>query len=386
MKSYPVAKPYIDEADKKIVLEVLNSGYLSLGPKYLEFEKKFARRAGAKYACAVSSGTAGLHLSLIACGIKAGDEVLTTPFSFVASANSILYVGAKPVFVDIDPVTYNIDPAKIEEKITDLPAGRREKLKAILVVHIFGQCSNMSQIIKLAKKYKLKILEDACESIGASYNGKLAGSFGQAGVFAFYPNKQMTTGEGGMIVTNDKKIYETCASLRNQGRALNDQWLEHKTLGYNYRLDEMSAALGLSQLNKLDFMIKERRKIAGWYNKYLRPFSGLVQAPATAPGNIHTWFVYIVKIKNKKISRDRLMKKLKKEGVNTKPYLPSIHLFDFYKKSFGFKKGDFPVSEEVSRSSLALPLYIGLKEQDCGFIINKLVEIIHSQINKSIHE
>lgn len=369
MKKYPMAKPYLTAEDKHSVLAVLNTDNLSLGPKISEFEKKFARKIGAKYACAVSSGTAGLHLVMLACGIGARDEVITTPFSFVASANCILYVGAKPVFVDIDPLTYNMDPAKIEEKIT-------KKTKAILVVHIFGQPCAMAPIRRLAKKYKLQIIEDACESICATYEGKPAGTFGRAGVFAFYPNKQMTTGEGGMIVTNDRRIYETCASLRNQGRAKNDQWLNHKYLGYNYRLDEMSCALGISQLNKLDFMINERRKIAGWYNEILESKRAIIQAPATAADNTHTWFVYVVKIKNKKINRNLLIKKLEKIGVSAKPYLPSIHLFDFYKKLFGYKQGDFPISEEVSNHSLALPLYIGLTKSDCRSIINKIEKVV----------
>lgn len=373
MKNYPIARPYITNKDKKAVLDVLNTSYLSLGPKIVEFEKKFAKKSGAKYACAVSSGTAGLHLVMLASGIGTNDEIITTPFSFVASANSILYVGAKPIFVDIDPLTYNMDPKEIEAKIT-------KKTKAILVVHIFGQPCDMDPIISLAKKYKLQIIEDACESIGATYKGKQVGTFGQAGVFAFYPNKQMTTGEGGMIVTNSKKVFEICDCLRNQGRAENDQWLMHKCLGYNYRLNEMSAALGISQLEKLDFMIEERRKIVGWYEEALKPFADLIQIPTVAPGNTHTWFVYVVKIKNKKIDRNQLITNLKKVGVNTKPYLPSIHLFDFYKKMFGYKKGDFPIAEDVSEYSLALPIYLGLKKNDCKTISDRLIK----EINKLI--
>jgi perosamine synthetase len=264
-----------------------------------------------------------------------------------------------------------MDASKIEERITP-------QTKAILVVHIFGQACDMGPIMRLAKKYRLQIIEDACESIDATYKGKLTGTFGQIGVFAFYPNKQMTTGEGGMVITNNKKIYEFCSSLRNQGRAKNMQWLDHKYLGYNYRLDEMSAALGLSQLKKLDFVIRERRKIAGWYNEILASLGDLFQAPATAINNTHAWFVYVIKIKNKKINRDLLMEKLEKIGVSTKPYLPSIHLFDFYKKRFGFKKGDFPVAEEISAYSLALPFYIGLTKKDCLYIVNRLKEAIIS--------
>jgi len=270
MQKYPTAKPYIGDRERKFVLEVLNSGVLSLGPKYKEFEEKFSKRIGTKYACAVSSGTAGLHLAFLAAGIKKGDEVITSPFSFVASANAILYVGARPVFIDIESDTFNINPELVERTITS-------RTKAILVVHIFGQSCDIDPIIKIAKKYKLKIIEDACESVCAKYKGKNVGTFGESAVFAFYPNKQMTTGEGGMIVTSNKKIYDYCCSLRNQGRAKNMQWLDHKYLGYNYRMDEMSAAVGLAQLEKLDFMIRERRKIANWYDKYLKPYEKIIR-------------------------------------------------------------------------------------------------------------
>lgn len=369
MKRFPLAKPYLAVEESKYIKEVLSSGILSLGPKKEEFEKKFAEKIGVKYACAVSSGTAGLHLAMIAAGIKKGDEVITTPFSFIASANSILYMGAKPVFADINPLIYNFDPAKIEEKIT-------EKTKAILVVHIFGQAAEMDPILKLAKKYKLKIIEDACESIEATYKGKKVGLFGESAVFAFYPNKQMTTGEGGMLITDNQRIYELCCSLCNQGRSENMQWLDHKYLGYNYRMDEMSAALGLAQIEKLDFLIQERQKIAGWYNEILSRHSDLFQIPRIAEHNTHTWFVYVVTIKNKKNSRDEIIKKLAQEGISTKSYLPSIHLFDFYRKKFSYKKGDFPVSESVSRRALALPFYIGLKKSDIKYICRKLIKVL----------
>jgi len=367
--NYPIAKPYIGAEEKREVLKVLNSGHLSLGSVYKKFEQEFAKKIGTKYACAVSSGTAGLHLAMIAAGIKEGDEVITSPFSFIASANCILYVGAKPVFVDIDPTTYNIDVNKIEAKIN-------KKTKAILVVHIFGQATDMEPVMALARKYKLKIIEDSCESIMAEYKGQKVGTFGESSVFAFYPNKQMTTGEGGMLTTNSQDIYDLCCSLRNQGRTENMQWLDHERLGYNYRLDEMSAALGLTQLKKIDWLIKERQKIAQFYNKHLKNFSDLVQAPATNYFNTHTWFVYVVKIKNKKINRDEIIGQLKEEGISSKPYLPSIHLFNFYRKEFGYKEGDFPVSEEISQYSLALPFYIGLKEKDAKYIVNKLINIL----------
>lgn len=372
---YPIAKPYITEKEYIYVKEVLDSGNLSLGPKYKEFEKKFAEKIGVKYACSVSSGTAGLHLSMIAAGIGIDDEVITTPFSFIASSNCILCVGAKPVFIDIDTITYNIDVNKIEEKIT-------KKTKAILVVHIFGQSTDMDPIIKIAKKYKLKIIEDACESINATYKKRKVGTFGESAVFAFYPNKQMTTGEGGVIVTNNKKIYELCCSLRNQGRSPNMQWLDHKYLGYNYRMDEMSAAVGLAQLEKLDFMIKQRQKIAGWYKKYLKSYKDIIKAPEVDIHNVHTWFVYVVKLKNKKINRNKIIELLNKQGISTKPYLPSIHLFDFYRKKFNYKKGDYPFSESISDSTLALPFYIGLQEKDIQYIVNQLMNILKIYVKR----
>jgi perosamine synthetase len=369
IKKYSVARPYIAAQEKRYIQEVLDSGVLSMGPKQERFEKEFAQKIGVKYACAVNSGTAGLHLAMIAAGIKEGDEVITSPFSFIASANCIIYAGAKPIFTDIDPATFNLNPSEIEKKIT-------KKTKAILVVHIFGQAADMSPILKIAKKYKLKIIEDACESVCATYKGRKVGTFGESAVFAFYPNKQMTTGEGGMIVTNNKKVYELCNSFRNQGRTENMQWLDHKYLGYNYRMDEMSAALGLAQLERLDWMIGQRKKIAGWYDEILSSYPKLIQIPHVSSYNTHTRFVYVIVIANKKSSRDVVIRKLAEKGISAKPYLPSIHLFDFYRKRFLYKTGDFPVSERVSRHSLALPFYIGLKKSDIKYICQKLIEVL----------
>ncbi len=363
---YPIAKPYITKDEEKNVITVLRSGTLSIGPFVEKLEKGFAKAVGAKYAVAVSSGTAGLHIGLIAAGIKEGDEVITSPFSFIASSNSILYVGAKPVFVDIDPITFNIDPAKIEAAITP-------KTKAIMPVHIFGQCCDMRAIMAIAQKHNLVVIEDACESLKAEYRKKQAGTFGQSGVFAFYANKQMTTGEGGMLVTNDKKVYELTRSLRNQGRAPNMQWLDHDRLGYNYRMDEMSAALGVAQLKKLQKSVAERKKIATWYDKYFAPHATLVGTPLVAPHNSHTYFVYVVQILKEGVDRDALIHRLAKKGVGSKPYLPSIHLFSFYKDLLGSKEGDFPISEKVSSRSLALPIYVGLTEKDIESIVRTLI-------------
>lgn len=368
MKKYPLALPSITSRELTAVAAVLKSGVLSLGPMTKQFETAFAKKIGTQYACAVNSGTAGLHLSVIAAGIGPGDEVITTPFSFVASANCILYVGATPVFVDIDPLTYNIDPQKIEEKIT-------KRTKAIVVVHIFGQPADMMPIQKIAQKHHLKIIEDACESIGATYRGQAAGTFGESAVFAFYPNKQMTTGEGGMIVTDNKRVYDLCKSLSNQGRSNNTKWLDHRYLGYNYRLDEMSAALGLEQLRRLDSLIAGRRRVAGWYGKALAPYADLVSVPRAAPGNTHTWFVYVVRVDPR--YRDRLVGDLAQAGVSTKTYLPSIHLFDFYRKRFPYyQKGSFPVSETVSSSSLALPFYVQLAREEVRDIVKRMINVL----------
>ncbi len=376
-KIYPLAKPYIGKDEEKLVLEVLRSGVLSMGGKTDIFEKEFAQFADTKYACAVSSGTAGLHMALIAAGIGPGDEVITTPFSFIASANSILYVGARPVFVEIDPLTYNIDANKIEAAIT-------AKTKAILPVHIFGQAADMDLIMKLARKYKLKVIEDACESLGATRNGKKVGTFGDMAVVAFYPNKQMTTGEGGMVITNSKEYYEMCVSLRNQGRPYSSSfwhskggsWLTHARLGYNYRMDEMSAAVGIAQIRKIKFLIDERIKIANLYSKALKGLENILQIPMVGENNMHTWFLYVVLIKAGKIKRDQLIARLGERGISTKPYLPSIHLAQFYKKLYGFKLGDFEISESVSNTALALPIYIGLTEKDIKYICEQLVLLI----------
>lgn len=363
---YPLARPNISKREEHNVLRVLRSGILSIGPYTELFEKEFAKEVGAKYACAVSSGTAGLHIALIAAGIGKGDEVITSPFSFIASSNAILYVGAKPVFADIDPTSYSIDPAHIEKLIT-------KKTKAIMPVHIFGQCCDMREIMRIARKHKLIVIEDACESLKATNNGKQAGTFGQSGVFAFYANKQMTTGEGGMLVTHDKKVYELAKSLRNQGRAPNMQWLDHDRLGFNYRIDEMSAAMGVAQLQQLSLSIRERQKIAAWYKKHFAPYKEWIITPVVAAENKHTYFVYVVQVRKKSIKRDDLIVRLAKKGVGSKPYLPSIHLFSFYKKLLGTRRGDFPISEKVSSRTLALPIYVGLTEKDIQSIVRTLI-------------
>lgn len=366
MKKYQIARPYIKEDDIESVINVLKSGWLSLGPQYIKFENEFAKYLGVKYACAVSNGTVGLHLGVRALGLQEGDEVITSPFSFISSSNCLLYEGVKPIFADIEEMTFNINPINIEKLIT-------KNTKAILPVHIFGQSAEMTPILKIAKKYKLKVLEDACESLGAIYKGKMVGIEGDVGTYAFYPNKQMTTGEGGMIVTNSKRIYDLCDSMRNQGRGKSKDWLVHERLGYNYRMDEMSAALGRTQLKKLTMMIEKKRQIASWYSRALKGITD-IQVPMVGSNRTHSWFVYVVRVKKGK--RNLLMRELSKIGIQTKPYLPVIHLQPFMKKMFGFKRGNFPVAERVSSESLALPLYIGLKKEDTGYIAERIVKIL----------
>ncbi len=374
MRKYQIARPFIDKDDKAGVMEVLNSGSLSLGPKYSQFEQQMAKFVGSKFALAVSSGTAGLHLAVKALGIGEGDEVITTPFSFIASANCILFEKAKPVYVDIDKETFNLDPDKIEAVIT-------KKTKAILVVHIFGQSADMAKIIKIAKKHNLKVIEDACESLGAKFSGKMTGTFGDVGVYSFYPNQQMTTGEGGIIVTDSKSIFELCDSMRNQGRPLrpsvkdmNWDWLVNERLGYNYRMDEMNASLGITQLKKLKWMIEKRIELAGWYTSALAKEPKII-IPKVMTNRTHSWFVYVVRITERR--RNAAMDKLNNAGIQVRPYFPTIHLQPFMQKMFGFKKGDFPIAEKISSETLALPFYIGLNKQNVRYITNKLLEIVN---------
>jgi len=375
MTKYKVllSRPDITDKEIKAVQEVLKTSSLSLGKKYLEFEKIMAKFAGVKYAIVVNSGTSGLHLIIRALGIKEGDEVITTPFSFIASSNCILFEKAKPVFVDIDEKTFNIDVKKIEEKIT-------KNTKAILAVDVFSQPADWQELRKIAKKHKLFLIEDSAEALGSEYDGKKCGSFGEAAVFAFYPNKQITTGEGGIILTNNKKIAEFCKSSANQGRrVLNGQWLEHIRLGYNYRLDELSCALGITQIKRIKEILKKRIKVANLYNKKLKNIKE-IEIPYIKPGNKLSWFVYVVKLSEKFSGKkkDSIIREMAKRGVQCGKYFQTIHLQPFYKKEFGYKEGNFPIAENISKRTLALPFYNDLSEKEIDFVVNNLKEIIRS--------
>lgn len=365
----PMASPDITEAEIAAVNAVLHTSMLSIGPRIVAFEEATAVYAGARHGVGVNSGTSGLHLCMIAAGVEPGDLVITTPFSFIASANSILYEGGIPIFVDVDPLTGNLDPAQVAQAARDLRAGgaaasrwlprnvdpaRVGRLRAILPVHAFGQPADMDPILEVAREYGLIVIEDSCEAIGATYKGRPAGTLGDAGVFAYYPNKQMTTGEGGMIVTDNEEWLHLFRSLRNQGRDVFDAWLSHTRLGYNYRLDEMSAALGLVQVQRIDELLAKRSQVARWYDERLAGLE-LIERPAVTSGTTRmSWFVYVVRIMAP-AQRNQVMEYLQSVGIPSRPYFTPIHLQPFYREKFGYQRGDFPVTEYLGDVSLALP-------------------------------
>jgi perosamine synthetase len=337
------------------VVEVLRSGQLSLGPRLAEFERGFAARVGASHASAVSNGTAGLHLALRAVGVGEGDEVLTSPFSFVASANAALYERARPVFADIDPVTLNLDPEAAEAAITS-------RTKAILPVHIFGYPADMGSFERMAETRGLAIVEDACEALGAAHaDGNPVGGRGNPAVFGFYANKQLTTGEGGMVVMGDPSLKAIIDSERNQGRAPDMGWLDHDRLGFNYRLSDVACAIGLAQLQQLDDLLAARAHAALLYRQALAGIEGLQLPCEDRGGDRRGWFVFVVQLPPG-VDRDETVRRLAKLGVQSKPYLPAIHLMSFYRERFGYREGEFPVCEEVARRSLALPFFPQITE------------------------
>lgn len=351
----PLSKPFIDDAEIDAVTRVLRSDRLALGPVTKEFERLFAEALGAKHAIAVNSGTSGLHLAVRALGIGPGDEVITTPFSFIASSNCILFEGATPVFADAHPDTYNIDPAQIEALVT-------ERTKAILPVHVFGQPADMEPIMDIAKRHGLAVIEDACEAIRATYKGQMTGTFGDCAVYGFYPNKQITTGEGGMIVTNDDTLAQSFMSMRNQGRATNMQWLTHVRLGYNYRISELTSALGVEQMKKLPHILAVRAEKAARYRELLSELPE-ISFPKGWDLDDHSWFVYPVQVDAK--LRDPLIAALAERGVQSKAYFsPCIHLQEFYMRDHGYKEGDFPVAEQLSREILILPFFTSITDQE----------------------
>jgi perosamine synthetase len=364
MMQVPLSQPSITADDVAAVLAVLRTPVLSLGPRVREFERAMAAHAGTADAVAVNSGTSGLHLCMAAAGIGPGDEVITSPFSFVASANCALYQGARPVFADIDPLTLTIDPEQVERALSPYT-------RALLPVDVFGQPAAMEDLLAIAGRRGLTVVRDACEAIGAERNGLRVGAQGKASVFAFYPNKQMTTGEGGLVVTDDQEFAGLLRSMANQGRDDEGTWMNHVRLGYNYRLDEMSAALGLAQLARLDAILDRRARVAAWYDERLAG-SYAVQTPHVAPETTRmSWFVYVVRL-DPAIDRAALMTALEAEGVPSRPYFVPIHLQPLYRERFGYRPGDFPVTERVARTTLALPFFTDMTEEQVDYVCDRL--------------
>jgi len=369
----PLSSPDIVERDIEAVVRVMKTRFLSIGPKVVEFEKKMGSYVGAKYAVALNSGTSALHLIIRGMEIGEGDVVITTPFSFIASSNCILFEGGRPLFVDIEEDTLNLDADKVEKKLESLSRKELEKVKALLVVDAFGQPADWNRFTEIAKRYNLLLIEDSAESLGAEYKGRKCGSFGEAGVFAFYPNKQITTCEGGILVTDDEELARVARSMRSQGRGESGEWLDHERLGYNYRMDEMSAALGCSQMERIEEILDKRAEVAGMYGEKLAEIEE-VEVPFIADYvNRMSWFVYVVRLK-RGIDRDRVIKHLNEEGVQCKPYFTPIHLQPFYRKMFGYKEGDFPVTEDVTGRTIALPFFNNLKEEQVDYVVEKVKE------------
>jgi perosamine synthetase len=361
-----LSRPDITEKEIEAVCAVLRSPNLSLGPKLAEFEQAFAAYIGLKRAVAVNSGTSGLFLCMPALGIGQNDEVITTPFTFIASATPIMMAGARPLFVDIDPVSLNIDDTKIESKIT-------ERTKAILPVEVFGNPAGMDKVSEIAKKHNLTVIEDSCEALGSTLNGKKTGTFGTMSVFGFYPNKQITTGEGGMILTDIDDLADMCISLRNQGRAKDSAWLNHIRLGYNYRLSDINCALGIVQLSRIEEFKAKRSQVANWYQEILADDDRLI-VPIQPDNCDLSWFVFVVRLAEGFTGRqrDRILEAMKENNIQVSNYFSPVHLQPFMVERFGYKKGDFPVTESVSERTIALPFYNNLTQDEVEIVCKTL--------------
>lgn len=372
-ESIPLSSPDITEEDIAAVNAVLRTRWLSLGPALPQFEKDMARYVGVKHAVAVNSGTSALHLCVRALGIGEGDEVITTPFSFVASSNCLLFERAVPWFVDIDQRTMCIDPVAVERAITP-------KTKAILGVDVFGYLANWDALGAIAKKHQLALIEDSCEVLGSRRGEQMAGTFADCATFAFYPNKQMTTGEGGILVTDRDDIAALARSMRNQGRGAGDAWLLHERLGYNYRLSDINCALGSSQLKRIEYFIQKRAQVVAWYREALAEFADRVSVPVEQSGVRISWFVFVARLAKhfREEDRNRLLLFLRGRGVGCSNYFPPIHLQPFYMRKFGFQKGDFPVTEEVAARTIALPFHTNLSREQVQTVCSVLAEGLSS--------
>jgi perosamine synthetase len=365
----PLARPVIGDRERELVDEVLRSRQLSLGPTVTKFEQMWADRLGTKHAVACSSGTAGLHCCLHALGIGPGDEVITSSFSFVASANVILYTGATPVFADVDPLTFNMDPAAVEAAITP-------RTKAILIVDIFGYPAEVPALIGIAERHGLGIVEDACQSIDGDYNGKKLGTFGHPAVYGFYANKQLTTAEGGVILTDSDELYTQLKSLTNQGRSDDGAWLVHSRLGFNYRLSDVHAAIGIAQIERLDWMQDARARIAGMYQERMASIDGVT--PMYEGPQRRSWFVYAPRL-DADLDRDRIIGRLEAEGVSAKPYLPCIHLQPYYREAHGHAPGELPITEAISASTIALPFFCEMTDDQVDRVCQAMERAIKAE-------
>ena len=386
----PLARPVIEEREEQLVLEVLRSGRLSLGPMLERFESAFAAWLGVEEAVAVSSGTAALHLGVRNLGWGRGDEVITSPFSFVASANCLLYEGARPVFCDIDPFSLNLDPEAAATAVGEATVG-------LLPIHIFGFPADLPRLRALADGRGLGMLEDACESLGAvDAEGLRVGASGGLSTFAFYANKQMTTGEGGMITTSDPRQAALLRSERNQGRAIDMGWLDHERLGFNYRLSDIASAIGIAQLERMDQMLEARARVAAMYSERLAGSEKVVTLPETRGQEKRSWFVYVVQLTEERSEklpnfrsyserdneaararRDRVIDSLAAQGIPSKAYLPCIHLMPHYRE-LGYGPGQFPVAEAVSSRSLALPFFPGMSEEQVERVCTALFQALNA--------
>jgi perosamine synthetase len=365
-----VSAPDLDEADETAVLGAIRSGVLALGPSAERFERACADLAGVRNGVAVSSGTAGLHLIVRSLQVGEGDEILVPSFTFAASANAILFEGATPVFVDIEPDTYNLSAVEMEAKVT-------ERTRGAVVVDVFGHPAEWDEVEAVAARHGLQLVDDSCEAIGAAYRGRPIGSFGVAGCFAFYPNKQMTTGEGGMIVTDDDEMAATFRSMRNQGRGEMGLWLEHERLGFNYRMDEMSAALGTSQIARLPGFLRKRAAVAERYTERLAGFDW-VRPPMVRPNVTMSWFVYVVTLAAG-IDRDATMVRLESQGIPTRAYFSPIHLQPYVRERFGTREGSLPITEDIARRTLALPFHNHLTESQVDQVVVALGNAVTSR-------